>query len=39
MLQQLQEGIRLMLFGMSGVFIVTGIVYLTMRILASIDRK
>lgn len=39
MLVQLQEGLKLMVFGMSGVFIVTGIVYASMKVLAKLDKK
>lgn len=33
------EGIELMLYGMGGIFIVTGIVYIVMKILGMIDKK
>lgn len=39
MLEELQQGLRLMAFGMSGVFIVTGIVYASMKLLSKIDQK
>lgn len=39
MLLQLNEGLKLMILGMSGVFIVTGIVYISMKALCNIDRK
>lgn len=33
------EGLRLMVFGMSGIFIVTGIVYGFMKILGKLDKN
>ena len=39
MLVGLQQGLILMTLGMSGVFIVTGIVYTSMKILSKIDQK
>lgn len=39
MILQLQEGFKLMAFGMSGVFIVTGVVYLSMKLLYKLDQK
>lgn len=39
MLVELQEGLKLMLFGMSGVFIVTGVIYASMKILSKLDIK
>lgn len=36
---QLQEGLKLMALGMSGVFIVTGIVYISMKILCKLDQR
>lgn len=39
MLEELQQGLKLMELGMSGVFIVTGIVYLAMKLLSKIDKK
>ena len=33
------EGLRLMAFGMSGIFIVTGIVYGLMKILGKLDKN
>lgn len=39
MLEILQEGLKLMIYGMGGIFIVTGIIYATMKLLSKIDQK
>ena len=33
------EGIGLMIYGMGGIFIVTSIVYIVMKILGAIDKR
>ncbi len=39
MLVELQQGLRLMALGMSGVFIVTAMVYVSMKLLSKLDQK